>query len=455
MTRWSELGQRIAREQDHLLERSSVRAEVRARLHEADAFESVLGDLGRVPSFKKPVARWWIATTCALAAAATLVVWSNESEPAALAVLIGPEARRGSDGTWVEAPADRSVAMQFSDGTRVDVAESSRARITELRTTGAHLLLENGLARVHVQPRKAADWRVSAGPFAVKVTGTRFDVRWSPEQDAFELDLREGRVEISGCVFGDNYALQAGQRAVASCRLGRLHVSSQGDSAEHEPAQPVANQARELAASPQLAPSPQSNPPVTEAAPAAAEPKAARTPRAPSSRRRVQARRDAERRADEAGSRWQSRVEEGRYADALAAVRTLGFETECGRADADELLLLSDLARYGRDYAGARDALRLLRQRFSGTRQATRAAFALGKLESDHDGSQAEAAGWFRTYLRELPEGPLAREARGRLLEATARSGDEATARELAIQYLREYPSGPHAALAASLRDGR
>jgi TolA-binding protein len=114
--------------------------------------------------------------------------------------------------------------------------------------------------------------------------------------------------------------------------------------------------------------------------------------------------------------------------------------------------LLSDLARYGRDHDDAVGALRLLRQRFPGTRQAARAAFGLGRLDSDHDGSHAEAAGWFRTYLREQPEGSLAREASGRLLEATLRAGDAAGARELAAQYLRDYPSGPHAALASGLR---
>jgi transmembrane sensor len=151
-------------------------------------------------------------------------------------------------------------------------------------------------------------------------------------------------------------------------------------------------------------------------------------------------------------ARWRSLAEAGRYADALTVVRSVGFLAACKGADAAELVMLSDLARYGRDYDAAAQALHILRQRFGGSRQAAHAAFALGKLQFDQDGSYSEAAWWFRTYLREQPGGALAREASGRLLEATSRTGDSAAARELAVQYLREYPNGPHAALANTIR---
>jgi len=446
MTRFDDLGRQLAREQDALRARSNVRAEVRARL---DALE--------LPEVQRRSWPLWLGATAAagcVAAALVLLLWPGARGPQPLEVRIGEQARLGSAGTWVEAPEATSVAMRFSDGTRVDVAPESRARIAELSPNGAHLLLENGLAHVHVEHRAQAAWRISAGPFAVKVTGTRFDVRWTPEQDAFELDLREGHVEISGCVFGQSYELNAGQRAIASCRQGRLRVGSRAELAEqaaHEaPAAPQVAEAVEAAEPPPPAANPA---PTAEAKTVERSSRPMTYPTAERSSRSIRGRATpAARTPLRASDGWRALAQAGRYADALAAARSSGFAAECRRADAADLILLSDLARYGRDYDDSAAALRLLRQRFAGSRQAAQAAFALGKLEFDQDGSYAEAAGWFRTYLRERPGGALAREASGRLLEATVRSGDNAAARELAAAYLRDFPDGPHAALANSLR---
>lgn len=460
MTRWSELGRKIAQEQDALQARSTVRAEVRARLESYEppaqrtAWAAGRADrLGRFGSLQL----WAAAAACLLGGAFSYALWSKQHEPVALAVTIGDRGLAGAAGSWVEAPSKASLAMRFSDGTRMDVSASSRVRIAELGSNGAHVLLENGLARVNVRHRAASQYRVSAGPFAVKVTGTRFDIRWTPENDAFELDLHEGHVELSGCVFGQSYALRAGQRAAASCRHGQLSVGAANEPVTESalrstpPGTPAP-----LAAPAALPPAASPEPPAASAAvpasqaPAQATPSDVTEPPAASSPRSHAAREHAARPTAE--PRWQAWAEAGRYADALAAVRSTGFGKECARANASQLLLLSDLARYGRDHDDAVSALRLLRQRFPRTRQAARAAFSLGGLDSDHDGSHAEAAGWFRTYLSEQPGGALAREASGRLLEATLRAGDTAGARELAIQYLHDYPGGPHSALATSLR---
>jgi len=457
MTRFEfdDLGREIAREQDALRAKSTVRTEVRARL---DAVE--------IPEVQRRNAprTWALAGTAvagALAAAVALWVLPSKPKLAVLEVTIGEDATPGTTGTWVEAPSESAVAMRFSDGTRVDVAPSSRARIAELLPNGAHLMLENGLAQVHVQHKPNAAWRVSAGPFAVKVTGTQFDVRWKPEQDAFELDLHDGHVEISGCVFGQNYELNAGQRAVASCRQGRLNVGAQSE-VHSEALSPSPTDATDAT----LIPGDEAELPPPAAAVAAegdvnlAPTRAEAAPASKASEghtRTTAAQRRAAARAKsrEIAARWRSLAEAGRYADALEAVRDVGFLAACRGADAPELLLLSDLARYGRDYDAAAQALHLLRQRLGGSRHAAQAAFALGKLQFDQDGSYSEAAWWFRTYLREQPGGALAREASGRLLEATSRSGDGSAARELAAQYLRDYPNGPHAALANALRSDR
>ena len=63
----------------------------------------------------------------------------------------------------------------------------------------------------------------------------------------------------------------------------------------------------------------------------------------------------------------------------------------------------------------------------------------------------ADAQRWFEVYLHERPNAPLAREARGRLMEALVRTGERARAESLAEQYLGLHPDGPHAKLARQL----
>jgi transmembrane sensor len=407
MTRFDQLGQQIAREQDTLLALPNYpdnQAEVMARLSAQE-----LAPL-RAPRRRRAL-QWSGAAGLSLAAAAALLLvmrGGSHTRPP-LAMYVGDSQEPAPAGRWIQAPAAGRTEMRFSDGSRIALAEAARARVVDLNANGADVLLESGLIRVAVRHREQSAWRVNAGPFGVKVTGTRFAVRWRPEEDAFELALEEGNVEVSGCMFGQGYRMKAGQTVRASCRDERFDVSTDG-----------------LSAAPQA-----------RAAAAAAPPLTASEPSAPP-----------------AAPNWQSLARAGRFGEALSAARSAGFATECRRANADELSVLADLARYGRDVAGEKRALQLLRTRHSGSRQASQAAFALGRLEFDRHGAFAEAAGWFRVYLKEQPRGELAREASGRLLEATDRAGRSSAARELAAQYLRDYPSGPHAELARRLAGG-
>jgi len=154
-------------------------------------------------------------------------------------------------------------------------------------------------------------------------------------------------------------------------------------------------------------------------------------------------------------SGWRALAAQGKFGPAFAAAEAAGFENECARADARELAMLADAARYARRPEQEAHALLSLRRRFGGTSRAALAAFALGRIEFDRNQSYEEAAEWFGTYLKEQPGGPLTREARGRLMEATFRSGDADGARDLARAYLREYPAGPHAEIARGLRSGK
>jgi TolA-binding protein len=90
-----------------------------------------------------------------------------------------------------------------------------------------------------------------------------------------------------------------------------------------------------------------------------------------------------------------------------------------------------------------RAALLACRRRAPGQAAAAQAAYLLGRASG-----AAEAARWFETYLREQPQGLLAREAAGRLIESYRASGNKSAAQTAASRYLARYPHGPHASLA-------
>ena len=467
MNQFERLFEEIAREQDSLLEKQNAQLEVRQRLAELDV--SSLRKPAQAPRLPRSVV-WAGASSLALAAAAVGLLALRNSQPEPLAVQLDDAKTDLQIGQFVQAPQERKVGLRFSDGSHIEVARRGRARLTGLRASGADVSLESGAMQVQVKHREDTSWHIGAGPFGVHVIGTRFDVRWKPEDESFELSLHEGQVEISGCVFGGGYRMLAGQTVRASCKDDRYDVSAiagsgvnaaagsgsvesfvhkPGELTQAEPTQNLPAQAVRSAVAPAQPDSARPQPaspaaavaqPVPDRIPHAAKPSAAEVRHKPSSARTP---------AD-----WPALARAGQHAQALRAARGLGFERECQRASAEELSLLAKLARYGQDTEAEGLALRLLRERFRGTNRAAVAAFALGRLEFDNHGAYAEAAEWFRTYLKEQPRGDLSREAQGRLLEAVERVGDHAAARELATRYLHDFPQGPHAELARSLLAG-
>jgi hypothetical protein len=419
MTELERLGRHVAEEQDALrASQGAARAALRERIAQQKAPRVLPGGL-------RP---WYLASAGGvLAAAAAVLMFVTASKPAALRVQLGATAQPVLAGAWLEStPGVAPLALRFSDGTHVELASGTRARLIEVDAHGAHLMLENGSAHVSVRHRPGTEYRLSMGPFAVRVIGTRFDVRWDPERDDFGIDLREGRVELSGCVFERGYALRAGQSVSASCRGGRFEIENTRPTheAKVEAEAPARAEATETTARAEVK---------TQGAPGDAQEAAAPAPVAARAR---------------AAPDWRALARRGEYAAAYGIARDAGFAAECARADAEDLALLAEAARYAGQRGDEADALLLLRRRFAGTSRAALAAFGLGRLEFDERHAYAKAARWFDTYLKERPEGSLAREARGRLLEATLSAGDRRAARKLASEYLREHPQGPHGALA-------
>lgn len=353
-----------------------------------------------------------------LAAALALLVTSRARAP--LAASLGGRAL--AVGEWVSASEPGAPPIRFSDGSEIALAPGSRARLATLDAAGAHVVLEAGALDVRVTPNQGARYRLSLGPFAVDVTGTRFDVGFRPSDEVFTLTLREGKVVVSGCMLGEGRALFAGESLSASCRTGRFEIGAAGVPGRVEP---------ERAGSAEPAPAPV---PGSERASAPAAEGGAALP---------------EGEATLPGQlSWRSLAKQSRFGEAYAALGATGFEAAVAKASTDELLLLGDTARFAGKPHGALSAYQALRSRAAGSATAKQAAFAIARVHFDQRASYAEAARWFRIYLAEQPAGPFAREAEGRLMESLSRAGDSVGARRAAEGYLAKYPSGAHARVA-------
>ncbi len=359
----------------------------------------------------------------ALLAAAAVVV--------SLALLMWPASvlryeLRGASGAeqgYVQASAGPAT-VAFSDGTTVTVEQGSAARIVEVTQVGARVLLERGRATVQVVPSDSARWTLAAGPYLVTVTGTHFEMGWTPAEDRFELVLHEGTVTVRGPQLEGGLAMRAGQRLVARVGEGDLQLG------------PIpragASSAAEAGSPPQQADG------SADAAAPSAPASVAHTP--------TEATPETGVRKSDAPS-WSLLVAGGEYQRVIDEARAIGTQAVLQAGPLDQLLALSEAARYRGEGALARRALTALRDRFATSPAAKTAAFLLGRMS---EGSPSSAIAWYDRYLAEAPAGPYAAEALGRKLHLLTKS-DRAAARDVAKQYLAAYPKGAYAALAREL----
>jgi hypothetical protein len=320
------------------------------------------------------------------------------------------QGRSLSESARVIAPAGRGDMLSFSDGSRVELGASAEIALSKLAPEQARLELAQGHVDATIRKGTGRAWTFAAGPYSVRVVGTAFTVDWDAGSRLFAVNVREGKVLVTG-----------GELRQGGVLLGAGERLERRDSPPEQAAP---------AASPQ---SPHAPVPVTPE-PAASQPEAA-TGSGPEDDFRVQAAR-------------------GNYAAAIAAARRTGFDRLEAELSAKDLLLLANTARYAGSASEARGALLKLRGRFPGSPSAAHAALLLAAQAEDRDKNPNEAERWLRTFLLESPRGELAAGARARLMAALLRRGARAEAEQVARDYLRLHPGGQHVAQAEAVLQG-
>jgi TolA-binding protein len=376
-----------------------------------EAFAANRARYGRTV-WTKPSRRYILAAVAAAMACAVALAWWSVPPRLTFETAAG----EGQAGAWLATGEANELPLTFSEGTRVVLTADSRGRVEELGRVGATFLLERGEVRARVVHRKDTNWRFRAGPFEVQVTGTALAVEWDPDHERFAVRVDEGSVVVRGPSVGTVQEVHSGERCLVDLPSHTMRVTSAGD---EETAPPGASGSAAVD-SPSAVPS-------TSAS-------------TPSKRPAL---------APVAAPSWTKLEERGDYDGAYAAVRSAGLASVLRASSADELLRLAQVGQLSGHPNIERQALLTCRRRFPGTEQAAVAAYELGRTSSP-----SEASRWFSAYLDEQPNGPLAREASGRLVEALASAGDDGGARAAAARYLARYPNGPHAAVARHVLSG-
>lgn len=361
----------------------------------------------------------WYVVPLALAAC-VLLVWTHSEPELTLEYTVqGAE----SEGGYVRAPHGGLAEIEFSDRTHITVLAGARLRIDEEDVNGAKVSVERGQLQVEVTHTGSSNWRFVAGPFQLRVTGTRFALDWNVEEEQLEVVLHEGSVEIEGYAGSGTVSVQGGQRFIGDAQERTMLVS---DASAVRPGDEVSDVAESFSE-----PQPEAS--------SAPEPSFVVTPATASLGSRVSSARTS----------WSKLVAKGefrRVVDEAVSSGTSNCFTSCSAA---ELNALADAARYVGRNDLAEQALLALRTHHAQT-SGSRAAFLLGRLYENR-GNAARAKTWYETSLREESNGAFAAEALAGKMRAVNRIDGPSSAREVAREYLRRFPQGVHSETARQL----
>jgi ferric-dicitrate binding protein FerR (iron transport regulator) len=368
---------------------------------------------------------WWSFAplrNAMIAAAAALVIgggafaYYSQLRPLRYEVFGGQRFATNYVGALATAPA----FVKFSDGSEIDAKPGSRLRIDETHANGARVLVERGTAAARVKHRDRSRWVFAAGPFNVRVIGTKFDLDWDPQAQVVSLTLHEGAVEVESPVGQSHCIVRAGQRFQASLQTGTMTL-------ENIETPPIGSLSAAPSGAGTIAAARQ---PVQSVQPVV---DAANLKGSQFSHPRVRA----------TPARWAKLVKRGEFEAVVEQALAGDLEATLKACTAAEARALADAARYTDRNALAERVLLTMRSRFPGTRHGDAAGFLLGRT-TETSGKSEQADRWYSRYLDEAPSGEYAADAlAGRMRTQLAMSGADA-ARPVAREYVRRFPEGVH-----------
>lgn len=350
-----------------------------------------------------------LASCAAVAVVAAVLVPRWRLEPARAALQGAWRGKSLPERSTVVAPAERGETLSFSDGSRVELGARAEIALSKLAPEQARLELARGHVDATIRKGTGRAWTVAAGPYAVRVVGTAFSVDWDASSRFFAVNVREGKVLVTGhdlrqggVLLGPGERLERKDSPPALAQAVAEPHEAHGDAPPPAPADPTSSRAEAAVGS---------------------------------------------------SSKEDFLVEaaRGNYAAAMTAARRAGFDRLERDLSAKDLLLLANTARYAGSANEANGALLKLRARFPGSASSAHAALLLASQAEDRDKNPTEAERWLRTFLVESPQGELAAGARARLLAMLLRRGAQAEAEQVARDYLRLHPQGQHVAQARAV----
>ncbi len=387
------------------------------------------------PKGNRWLGRGAVAAAMAAGIAAILAVVYLQRSSVPIPYTIGAVANPSAD-EWIDNPTAGRLPIRFENGSRIDLFEKSAAQVLESHEKKVLVQLRKGKLFADIKGNGVTRWVVAAGPYRVKVVGTRFFVGWEAEDEVLDVSVTAGKVLVER-TDGDNceVLLEKGKRLHAEARSDQILIEgsrlAEERPEERAPEKSIEDEEATGAAKGTASPSVAVTAPPDDAD---TRPAPTRTP--PAERSRAGSK--------PAGSAppWRLMVREKQWNEAVAHADPESIAEMSETADLDALWNLANALRLQRRVREATLLFSALRERFPETSRARTAVFLIGKMRLTLSRNPAGARQWFVRYLREAPEGALREEALGHLMTICRDLGDTTGAKSFATQYLNQYKQG-------------
>jgi transmembrane sensor len=296
-------------------------------------------------------------------------------------------------------PGTSARTVDFGEGAYVTVGAMARLDVLEQTSHNLTFALRQGLAQFDIRPGGVRHWQIESAGVTVEVVGTQFSIE--RQLASVRVEVQRGRVLVRGAQVPDQVLAMEAGRVLTVETAPEPHVPSRQRAAAAVPQNGGSHSAAGRAHPPTRVVSPTSTPIWREAA---------------------------------AVHDWQ-RAWESLAAEGVAQQSQIVD-------DLTDLFSLADVARRSGHPAAAINPLQQIIARHSNDPRAAVAAFTLGRVWLESLGNPTQAASAFEQALTMNLPGTLAEDARARLVEALAKSGDIARARVAAEAYHKSYPNG-------------